>query len=138
MWCFQCSYILYFCSQIQERATTLDQKPTARGAGWVELKSGAKAWPSQDLWGLGLPASSCGLSGWPHPSAGIVTWCWDNRTGSYRWFSIQMTKTNSEAPRCQAYKNLCHRVDLIQDFSTCPRVGDKFLFKLYSRTIRNL
>lgn len=43
-------------------------------------------------------------------------------------------KTNSnngETPQCQAYKNLCRHVDFIQDFSTFPSVGDKFLLKLY-------
>lgn len=31
----------------------------------------------------------------------------------------------------QAYKNLCHHGDFIQDFSTYPSVRDKFLLKLY-------
>lgn len=38
---------------------------------------------------------------------------------------------NSETPRYQAYKNLCHHGDFIQDFSTYPSVRDKFLLKLY-------
>lgn len=43
-------------------------------------------------------------------------------------------KTNSykhETLWCQAYKILCHCVDFIQDFPSCPSVGDKFLLKFY-------
>lgn len=37
-----------------------------------------------------------------------------------------MTK---KTPRIMTVKphDVCHRVDLIQDFATCPKAGDRFL-----------
>lgn len=110
--------------------------PKAHSPGcWVgRARAEAKAPPGQDLQSPLLQASSVVCRAGPRPSAGVITWCWDSRTGFYRWFSIQMTKTNSyssETPQHQAYKNLCHHVGLIQDFSTCPNAGDKFLLELY-------
>lgn len=34
----------------------------------------------------------------PTPSAGVVIWFWDSRTGFCRWFSIQMTKKPTVKP----------------------------------------
>lgn len=45
-----------------------------------------------------------------------------------------MTKSqqkNSETLLCQAFKNLCCCVGLIQDFFTCLIVGGKYLLRLH-------
>lgn len=46
--------ILYFCSQTQERATTLDQKPRAQRARPVELKAQLKPALVSVCWSTGL------------------------------------------------------------------------------------
>ena len=109
------------------RAIILDQKPTAQGVGQVELDSWAEAWSCQALGDPGLPASSCAMLAWPHPI------CWhhylvlgqQDRVLQVVFYPNDQ-KTNSETPRCQAYKNLCYHVDLIQDFSTYPNFGTNF------------
>lgn len=106
----------------------LDQKPMAWGAGWVEQRPRLTlAWA-----GSAEPTVPCHVvrrAGPDHLLAlrqqdGVIQVIFfpnDQKTNSY----------HSETPWCQAYKNLCHRVDLIQDFSSCPNVEDKFLLKLY-------
>lgn len=108
--------------------------PKAHGPGCRVGKAvlGAKAWPG----------GACGA----HSSkpAAVVCWAGPNHLlvslpgigtagqGSLQvvfYSSDQKTSNhnNHETPWCQAYKNLCHRIDFIQDVSSCPNVGDKFL-----------
>lgn len=67
----------------------LDQKLTARCAGWVEQRLRPRL---ARICRAPPPTQRCGLWAGPRPSAGVITWCWDSRTGFYRWFSTQMTK----------------------------------------------
>lgn len=70
MWCLPCLDILHFCSQIQERATTLDQKPMAQRTGPVELKQQLRPVVVSICWSIGLAQP-----------IGIITWGWDSRIG---------------------------------------------------------
>lgn len=102
MWCFQCSHSLYFCSQIQERVTTLDQKPTAQGAGQAELRPGPPG-----AGGPRLPASSwyVGLAR-PHLLVslyGVGT----ARQGSTGGFLIQKTKKPTVKPHDARFIKIC-------------------------------
>lgn len=95
--------------------------PRAEARPGQGLLPAGRTAPGQQLWSVGLA---------PAHLLARVAWGWDGRIGLYEWFSIQMTKKPTvrtvKTPRCQAYKNLCHRVDLIQDFSSCPSVEDRF------------
>lgn len=63
IWCFPCLDILYFCSQIQERTTTLDQKPMAQRTGPVELKPRLRPALLSICWSVGL-AQPIGITAW--------------------------------------------------------------------------